>query len=125
MLGADTTTISATAGGAQAFEIDAGASHASELYLLLGSLSGDEPGTPTPGGLVLPLNLDAYFQFTLDNPNTAVHQDTLGSLDAAGRARLRSRGRRRRRESHPGRRNAGGRGEFVLREARSPKPCVN
>ena len=84
-LTADTTTLSLVTGGTQSFAIDAGASHAGELYLFLGSLSGDAPGVAV-GAYNLPLNVDNYLNRTLLEPNTAVHQATFGLLDTAGQA---------------------------------------
>ena len=55
----DTNTLSEATGGTINFTLDAGAWNANRNYLLLGSISGDEPGTPLPGGMAtLPLNWD-------------------------------------------------------------------
>jgi len=71
-------------GGTQPMALDAGFAHAGETYLVLGTLSGAVPGTPLPGGLLLPLNLDAYTFWTLANPNTPPLSASLGVLDATG-----------------------------------------
>ena len=61
-------TVSVAPGGNQQFEVIVDPIHAGELYLLLGTMSGVSPGfTLPPFGV--PLNLDAYFSFTLANVN--------------------------------------------------------
>ena len=71
--------LSLASGGAQVFTFNAGPQPPVNLYLLMGSSSGTAPGVPVDG-LVLPLNLDAFLMYTLENANTAVHQGSLGSL---------------------------------------------
>ena len=61
------------------------ASAASGLQLLLASLSGTSPGTPL-GGVLLPLNRDAAFDWTLVNANGPNLPGSLGTVDASGRA---------------------------------------
>ena len=76
--------IPATSGGRQELRVLAGAAHAGQAYLLGGSLSGTEPGFPL-AGLHVPLVPDAYFAFTLANPNSTFLPGSFGVLDAAGR----------------------------------------
>jgi hypothetical protein len=79
------SAISLSAGGAQAFALDAGKYyHGGEIYVLLGSLSGTAPGVVGLGGVVLPLNDDAYFQHTLGHPNEFPLSGSLGTLSLAG-----------------------------------------
>jgi len=78
-------SVSLSAGGAQQLQLDAGAQHAGALYLLLGSASGTTPGVPY-GGSVVPLNPDAYFTWSLGNPNAAPLAHSLGVLGANGKA---------------------------------------
>ena len=78
-------SVSAELGGVHSLRIHLGAAHAGELYLILGSVTGTVPGTPLAGTL-LPLNVDAWFLFTLTNPDGSVTENTLGLLDANGRA---------------------------------------
>lgn len=73
------------AGETQDLQLDAGAVHAGEVYLLLGTLGATEPGIPLDG-LVLPLAVDDYLLYVLANPNTAPLSSSLGVLDAAGQA---------------------------------------
>ena len=82
-LSVDSSVIDLAAGGSQDFDLSAGAAHAGMLYLLLGSLSGTSPGLSL-GASVLPLNLDAYFELTLNNPNAAPLSQSLSLLDGAG-----------------------------------------
>jgi hypothetical protein len=60
--------------------------HAGDIYYLLGSLSGTSPGTLLPGGVMLPLNLDVLLTGMATQPNFGVFIDTLGMVDAQGRA---------------------------------------
>lgn len=55
-------------------------------YLLLGSFSGATPGLPLPGGVTLPLNLDALVNAMATLPNSPTFVNTLGVVDATGRA---------------------------------------
>lgn len=78
-------SVALSAGGAQQLQLAAGAEHAGALYLLLGSASGTAPGLPY-GDFVLPLNPDAYFSWSLGNPNAAPLAQSLGVLNASGKA---------------------------------------
>lgn len=80
----DVHEISLAAGGAQRFVMDAGVPHAGKPFLLLGSSSGRRPGIGL-GQLTLPVNLDAYCYFLLENPNSWI-AGSAGLLDASGRA---------------------------------------
>ena len=85
---ADVASISLSTGGVAELTlfgptIFAGAAYSDdfpESYLLLGSLSGTEPGVLVDG-LVLPLNFDAYTSFTLTSPNSAPLLGGVGQLD--------------------------------------------
>ena len=85
-LTADTTVMSIAGGGSQNYTLDAGVEHADKLYILLGSSTGTEPGTPAGNGFTLPLNFDGFLTFTLTHPNSSALVNTLGSLDGAGTA---------------------------------------
>ena len=74
-----------TQGGTQLLQLSAGASQSGQVHLLLGSLSGTSPGLALEGEW-LPLAPDDYFAVTLTQPNSAFLPDSLGSLDAQGRA---------------------------------------
>ncbi|MEZ5976865.1 MAG: PQQ-binding-like beta-propeller repeat protein [Planctomycetota bacterium] len=81
--------LSVSAGGAGALHVDAPASRAGHVYLLVGGVSGTSPGTPLTGGHVLPLNFDVFTQFSIDAANSPLYQGSLGLLDAAGDAHVR------------------------------------
>lgn len=76
--------ISATTGGTQHLYLNAGAAHSGQVYVVAGSASGTAPGTPI-GALLVPLNIDFYTDFTLQNANVGPFVDTFSTLDADGR----------------------------------------
>ena len=82
-LSADVASVSLAAGGAQSLALHAGPQHAGDLYWLLGSTTGTSPGLPV-GPYVVPLVPDAYFQFTLSNPNQPPLSGSLAVLGAGG-----------------------------------------
>lgn len=75
-------TLSLSAGGTQSFDLAPGAQHAFDFAWVLGTASADTPGFAV-GNLLVPLNPDAYFQFTLEHANSGVLPDSLGLLDQA------------------------------------------
>ena len=77
--------LSAGAGGIVPLTVNTGASDAGLVYFVLGSASGTQPGTPMGNDLV-PLNADAFTDFTLLFANGAVLPNTLGLLDGNGHA---------------------------------------
>jgi hypothetical protein len=85
-LWADTYAIAVSAGAAVDFSLDAGATHALRTYLLLGSLSGTEPGYVLPGGEVLPLNWDVLTDTILLLLGTPWCSNFMGDLDVDGKA---------------------------------------
>lgn len=80
------TDVSLSGSGAQLLEVDAGHLNEGETYIVLGSISGTSPGIPVFRGFSLPLNPDAYFNFTFLNPNTPPLANSLGKLNEAGHA---------------------------------------
>jgi hypothetical protein len=80
------SSVSVSANGAQILRLNAGPANAGRQYLVLGSLSGTSPGTVLGNGVTVPLNTDAYYNFTLNNPNSTILQNSSGVLDATGRA---------------------------------------
>jgi hypothetical protein len=86
-LDADSYELSANTGGTVNFSLDAGIGNKNRDYLLLGSISGTEPGLPLPGGMTtLPLNWDAFTDLVLTLLNTSLFTDFLGTFDSAGQA---------------------------------------
>ncbi len=81
----DTKELTMAEGGTATFELLAGSPHAGNLYVLLGSISGNSPGIRL-NGHVLPLNLDLYFFLMLTHLNQFPFAGTLGVLDEKGRA---------------------------------------
>jgi len=84
-LSASPGSISVSAGGAQAWGIAFGATHAGEVHLVAGSMTGWTPATPY-GGVAIPLVFDAYAVWTLAHQNGPILQSTFGVLDGAGAA---------------------------------------
>jgi hypothetical protein len=81
---ADTASLAAAAGGTATFSLDGGAGLAGDLYLVLGSLAGSEPGIDV-AAVHVPLQQDAYFGFTLANANGPILVNTFAPLDGAGK----------------------------------------
>jgi FG-GAP repeat len=77
--------VSASAGGSQPLQLGACPEHAGDYYLILGSVSGTTPALPL-GAADLPLVVDAYTLFGLQNPNSPLLPASLGTLDSWGRA---------------------------------------
>lgn len=87
MLSADKYTMSQGSGETINFMLDAGPDDAGRTYLIPISVSGTDPGTPLPGGIVtLPLNWDAMTDMLLNFVNTPLLVDFHGQLDAEGKA---------------------------------------
>ena len=86
-LTADAVALSGPTGGKVRFTLKAGVSNGDKHYLLLGSLTGTEPGQPLPGGeFTLPLNFDAFTGYVLASSNRAPFSEFMGVLDPAGEA---------------------------------------
>ncbi|MFH2000567.1 MAG: VCBS repeat-containing protein [Planctomycetota bacterium] len=78
-------------GGSIDFHLAAGTEKNNRNYLLVGGVTGTEPGYPLPGGkATLPVNFD-IFTFSILFPllNSSVFQDFIGTLDAEGNASAR------------------------------------
>lgn len=86
-LSTTTSSLSFSAGGALAtLSLDAGPAFANRTYLMLGSFSGTSPGVYVNAGVKLPLNFDSYFNHLLLSPNPPVLQNSIGVLNAQGKA---------------------------------------
>lgn len=81
---ADVHEILATAGGVQTLSLDVGPVHAGKVYFLVGTVSGTGPPFQA-GGFDVPLVVDGWTDVTL-GPNVGPLVNTLGTLDAQGRA---------------------------------------
>jgi hypothetical protein len=78
--------IAVAVGSARELQLDVGAKFAQHLYLILGSALGTAPGIPLGNGETLPLQPDFYFFLTLQHANVWPMSNSLGTLDAEGRA---------------------------------------
>jgi len=76
--------LSVGAGGMQSFALSGGVELAGHFALLVGSISGTQPGLPLGPGLTVPLNFDPYTQFLVANPNSAVLPGSLALLPQTG-----------------------------------------
>ncbi|MFK7741657.1 MAG: aryl-sulfate sulfotransferase [Planctomycetota bacterium] len=83
-LWANDQTVSIAAGGTIQFDLVAGTEHAGDTYWLLGSF-GTSP-ILSSNGVELPLALDPYLLFTIENANTALLSNTRGTVGSDGRA---------------------------------------
>lgn len=80
----DNGDISIATGGSAQITLDAGAGYAGADYLVLASF-GSHPGI-VRDGVLIPLNSDFLFNYSLGHRNSAMFQNTLGVLDAQGQA---------------------------------------
>ena len=83
LLRADVASLSVTSGGTQTFTLQAGVEQAGNVYAMVGTFSGTSPGIVVDG-LLLPINIDSYFPFTIQAPNTPPLSNFQGNLDAQG-----------------------------------------
>jgi len=94
-LHAGVAALSTSAGGTIPFTLRRAPAEAGRPYRILGSAAGTQPGTLLPGGLLVPLNRDRFFDATLANTGAGLpawpFQGFVGSLDqgAAAAAQLR------------------------------------
>ena len=82
----DTSKVPLTTPVTATFTIEAGPDYQGENYFLLAGVTGTQPGTPLPGGLVMPLNFDIFTYMVLAFANTPMFKDFYGVLDAQGMA---------------------------------------
>ncbi len=84
------TALSTSAGGSVPFTLRRGPAEAGRPYRILGSAAGTQPGTVLPGGLLVPLNRDRFFEATLMNAPVGLpawpFQGFAGQLDQAAAA---------------------------------------
>ena len=85
-LWSDVSNLSAATGGQVSFTLDATLDHANRMYFLLGSTEGVFPGQRLPGGCLLPLNKDGFFNLITHHYNDPKFVDFRGFLDANGQA---------------------------------------
>lgn len=80
-----TDAIGLSSGGTQVLSLDAGPARAGALYVVLGSLTGWHPGFAL-GAWSVPIQVDDYTLFTLNEPSTFPLAGSFGALDAQGKA---------------------------------------
>lgn len=80
----DASTISEATGGQVNFTLSAGVENGDRPYLILGSISGIEPGIDFNKGGNLPLNWDVYTGFVLGLINTPTYDKFSNVLDDIG-----------------------------------------
>jgi hypothetical protein len=85
-LWADAYAASAALGAVVNYSMDAGTSNANRTYLVMGSLTGTEPGFNLPGGENMPINWDAFTNLVLASLGSPVFQNFMGTLDGSGQA---------------------------------------
>ncbi|MGH7151111.1 MAG: hypothetical protein ACREIU_10450, partial [Planctomycetota bacterium] len=78
-------SISIALGGTQRLNLDAGPIHAGDLYVIVTNFTGTAPGIYVPP-VQVPLNFDPLVSMSLESANGAIWTNTLGLLDADGRA---------------------------------------
>jgi len=84
-LSADKNALSETTGGTISFNLDAGIANANRKYILIGTATGHEPGTPLPGGnVVLPINWSPATDLILSLVNSSLFSNFMGTLNASG-----------------------------------------
>jgi hypothetical protein len=83
-LSTDRATFSAAMGGAVGLTLSAGPGHAQRPYFVLGSVTGSDPGTSLPGGLMLPLNWDGFSVLAFGQANDQNFVRFSDTLDGAG-----------------------------------------
>ena len=81
----DTYIIPETIGCSANLYLTSGVENANRNYLIIGGVSGTEPGTSLPGGhATLPVNWDAFTDLEMNLLNTYIFSNFAGVLDAKG-----------------------------------------
>lgn len=83
-LTADAYTVSAASGGAIDLALDAGAAYVGRDYVVLGGMSGTQPGHTFGTGITLPLNPDPYMGLIGRLINSPYCVNFAGTLDGSG-----------------------------------------
>jgi hypothetical protein len=73
-------------GGSVNLSLCAGKDKAFRPYLIVGGVSGTEPGTKLPGGLILPVTWDPFSDVVMSLVNSAVFFNFMGILNSSGEA---------------------------------------
>jgi hypothetical protein len=80
--------VPASSGGSVDFTLNAGAANSGRNYLVVGGVTGTQPGYLLPGGLAtLPVNVDVFTYYVVfPLLNTVLFTDFMGVLDGSGMA---------------------------------------
>ena len=81
---ADAYSVSVAQQSVVDFTLEAGAPYAGRSYVVLGSITGMEPGFNLPGGTHVALNWDLFTSFILANLTLPVFTNFMGTLDGTG-----------------------------------------
>lgn len=81
---ADRFTISLSAGGSQVLTLATEQNKAGWIYWMFGSAAGTSPGMNFGAGVILPLNSDPLFWFTVNKPFASIFGGFLSVLDVNG-----------------------------------------
>lgn len=84
-LTASATSVAISAGASVTLNLRAGSNAQGRPYLVGGTLSGTQPGTPA-GSVTIPLNADVLTLFILQNLNSVLYQNFSGTFDTEGSA---------------------------------------
>jgi len=82
---ADIYTVPET-GGTVNYQLTAGRSNANRTYLIVGGVTGTEPGFQLPGGMMLPINWDVFSDLVMALLNGPVFSNFMATLDSQGNA---------------------------------------
>lgn len=77
-------TIPDSTGAVINMTVNAGVAYAGRNYLVLGGLSGTEPGFTLPGGEILPLNWDPFTDLVMILLNSPIFSNFLGTIQPDG-----------------------------------------
>jgi len=84
-LEASINALSALSGGAVEFTLKGRSINNGRKYILMGTISGSQPGVTLPGGVVtLPINWDLFTNFVISMINSPLFDNFMGSLNANG-----------------------------------------
>lgn len=78
--------ISGSVGGSIDLSLNASADNQGRNYLILGSVTGTEPGFPLTPDVTWPINWDIFTNIALNLLNTPIFKDFAGVLNSAGKA---------------------------------------
>jgi hypothetical protein len=82
----DVPSVSLSAGGTQTLALNAGPTVGPGMsYLVAGTSSGTQPGVVL-GGMLVPLQYDAYTRYSVASANQGPFVNTFGTLDGTGQA---------------------------------------